>query len=81
MLLTIALDDGRTVTIKQSEYCDDEKRFHVVQAYASTVYSARGTTIDGDTFTYYSTAMDRSASYVEGSRAKDKAWFLSMAKS
>tara|TARA_Y100001937_G_scaffold89915_1_gene121611 strand:+ start:6268 stop:8838 length:2571 start_codon:yes stop_codon:yes gene_type:complete len=76
LLLTIALDDGRTASIKQSEYCDDEKRFHVVQAYASTVYSAQGATIDGDTFTYYSTAMDRAASYVAGSRAKDKAWFF-----
>lgn len=74
--LTIDLDDGRTVAIKQSEYCDDEKRFHVVQAYASTIYSAQGTTIDGDTFTYYSTAMDRAASYVAGSRTKDKAWFF-----
>ncbi|RZD21558.1 hypothetical protein EVU92_05625 [Pseudoalteromonas sp. MEBiC 03485] len=74
--LTIALDDGRTVRIKQSDYCDEEKRFHVVQAYASTVYSAQGATIDGDTFTYYSTTMDRAASYVAGSRAKDRAWFF-----
>lgn len=74
--LTIALDDGRTVNIKQSDYCDEENRFHVIQAYASTVYSAQGATIDGDTFTYYSTAMDRAASYVAGSRAKDKAWFF-----
>ncbi len=74
--LTIALDDGRTVNIKQSDYCDEQSRFHVVQAYASTVYSAQGATIDGDTFTYYSTAMDRAASYVAGSRAKDKAWFF-----
>ena len=74
--LTIALDDGRTVSIKQSEYCDEDKRFHVVQAYASTVYSAQGATIDGDTFTLFSTAMDRAATYVAGSRAKDNAWFF-----
>ncbi|WP_218417920.1 hypothetical protein [Alteromonas lipotrueae] len=74
--LTIKLDNGRTVNIKQSEYCDDDGRLHVVQAYASTVYSAQGATIDGDTFTYYSTSMDRAASYVAGSRAKDKAWFF-----
>lgn len=74
--LTIALDDGRIVSIKQSDYCDEQSRFYVVQAYASTVYSAQGATIDGDTFTYYSTSMDRAASYVAGSRAKDKAWFF-----
>ena len=74
--LTIALDDGRTVNIEQSDYCDEQNRFHVVQAYAAIIYSAQGATIDGDTFTYYSTAMDRAASYVAGSRAKDKAWFF-----
>jgi conjugative relaxase-like TrwC/TraI family protein len=74
--ITIALDDGRTVSIKKSEYCDEKKRFQVVQAYASTVYSAQGATIDGDTFTLYTTSMDRSATYVAGSRAKDKAWFF-----
>lgn len=74
--LTIALDNGRTVNIKQSDYCDERKRFHVVHAYASTIYTAQGATIDGDSFTYYSTSMDRAASYVAGSRAKDRAWFF-----
>jgi ATP-dependent exoDNAse (exonuclease V) alpha subunit len=48
-----------------------------VQAYASTVYASQGANIDGDTFVLYTTAMDRAASYVAGSRHKDKChWFV-----
>ncbi|WP_330110340.1 MobF family relaxase [Methylophaga thalassica] len=74
---TINCDDGRTVSFKQSDYCDDKGRLYLAQAYAMTVYASQGTTIDGDVFVYYTTGMDRSASYVAGSRHKDNChWFF-----
>ena len=64
------------MTFKQSDYSDDNGRLYLIQSYASTVYSSQGMTIDGDVFVYYSTGMDRSASYVAGSRHKDNChWF------
>jgi ATP-dependent exoDNAse (exonuclease V) alpha subunit len=74
---TVKLDSGRTVTFNQSDYADDKGRLHLVQSYASTVYSSQGATVDGDTFVLYNTAMDRAASYVAGSRHKDNChWFV-----
>jgi ATP-dependent exoDNAse (exonuclease V) alpha subunit len=74
---TVKLDSGRTVSFKQSDYCDEQGRLHLVQAYATTVYAAQGSTIDGDTFVLYTTSMDRAASYVAGSRHKDNChWYV-----
>ncbi|OUS52138.1 hypothetical protein BM607_013085 [Shewanella sp. SACH] len=74
---TVRLDSGRTVSFYQSDYSDEQGRLQLVQAYASTVYSAQGATVDGDTFVLYTTAMDRAASYVAGSRHKDNChWFV-----
>jgi ATP-dependent exoDNAse (exonuclease V) alpha subunit len=74
---TVKLDSGRTVSFKQSDYSDEQGRLHLVQAYATTVYAAQGSTIDGDTFVLYTTGMDRAASYVAGSRHKDNChWFV-----
>lgn len=74
---TVKLDSGRTVSFYQSDYSDEQGRLQVVQAYACTVYSSQGATIDGDTFVLYTTAMDRAASYVAGSRHKDNChWFV-----
>lgn len=74
---TVKLDSGRTVSFYQSDYSDEQGRLQLVQAYASTVYSAQGATVDGDTFVLYTTSMDRAASYVAGSRHKDKChWFV-----
>ncbi|MEQ3444025.1 MobF family relaxase, partial [Pseudoalteromonas sp. BZA4] len=74
---TVKLDSGRTVSFYQSDYSDEQGRLQLVQAYACTVYSSQGATIDGDTFVLYTTAMDRAASYVAGSRHKDNChWFV-----
>jgi conjugative relaxase-like TrwC/TraI family protein len=74
---TVKLDNGRTVSFYQSDYSDEQGRLQLVQAYASTVYSAQGATVDGDTFVLYTSAMDRAASYVAGSRHKDNChWFV-----
>ena len=74
---TIRCDDGRVESFNQSDYCDEKNRLYLVQAYATTVYASQGSTIDGDTFIYYTSSMDRAATYVAGSRAKDKChWFV-----
>jgi hypothetical protein len=66
-----------TFSFYQSDYSDEQGRLQLVQAYASTVYARQGATIDGDTFVLYTTAMDRAASYVAGSRHKDNChWFV-----
>lgn len=73
----IRCQDGRTVNFKQSDYCDEKGNLYLVQAYATTVYASQGSTIDGDVFIYYTSGMDRSASYVAGSRHKDNChWFV-----
>lgn len=68
--LTIKLDDGRVVNFNKSDYSDKKGHMHIVQAYAMTVYSSQGVTVDGDTFVLYNTGMDRAYSYVAGSRHK-----------
>lgn len=68
---TIATDDKRIVTFLASEY-SDELGTNLCLAYALTVYSAQGTTIDGNTFTYYTGGMDRANTYVAASRHKDE---------
>jgi conjugative relaxase-like TrwC/TraI family protein len=74
---TVKLDNGRTVSFYQTDYSDNQGRLQLVQAYACTVYSSQGATVDGDTFVLYTTAMDRAASYVAGSRHKDNChWFV-----
>lgn len=73
----VELDDGKSVTFKRSEYSDDQGRLYLVQAYASTVYSSQGMTVDGDVFIHYSSGMARAATYVAGSRHKDNChWFV-----
>ncbi|NQZ78131.1 MAG: relaxase domain-containing protein [Ekhidna sp.] len=74
---TVRCDDGRTVSFNHADYCDEEGNLFLVQAYASTVYSSQGATVDGDVFIYYTSFMGRSASYVAGSRHKDNShWFV-----
>ncbi|HCE3704266.1 TPA: relaxase domain-containing protein [Vibrio parahaemolyticus] len=68
---TIATDDKRVVSFLASEY-RDELGTNLCLAYALTVYSAQGTTIDGNTFTYYTAGMDRANTYVAASRHKDE---------
>ncbi|EHY0954112.1 relaxase domain-containing protein [Vibrio cholerae] len=72
---TIATDDKRVVTFLASEY-RDELGTNLCLAYALTVYSAQGTTIDGNTFIYYTAGMDRANTYVAASRHKDESHFF-----
>ncbi len=77
ILFEVFLDSGKHVNINTSSYCSAEGNCHIAQAYAMTVYSSQGLTIDGDTFIYYTSGMDRANSYVAGSRHKDNShWFF-----
>jgi len=71
--LRVHLDSGRKTQFMLSDYCNDDGRAYLTQAYAQTVYSSQGLTIDGDVFVYYTQFMDRAHSYVACSRHKDKA--------
>ena len=73
LFLEVLLDSGRKTQFKTSDYCNEDGRVYLTQAYAQTVYSSQGLTIDGDVFVYYTQNMDRAHSYVACSRHKDKA--------
>jgi conjugative relaxase-like TrwC/TraI family protein len=74
---TIQCDNGRIVSLKQSDYCNEKGCLYLSQAYANTVYASQGSTINGDVFVYYTSGMDRSATYVAGSRHKNNChWFI-----
>tara|TARA_R110002033_G_C3896713_1_gene239577 strand:+ start:3455 stop:6034 length:2580 start_codon:yes stop_codon:yes gene_type:complete len=71
--LRVHLDSGRQTQFMLSDYCNEDGRAYLTQAYAQTVYSSQGLTMDGDVFVYYTQNMDRAHSYVSCSRHKDKA--------
>lgn len=78
---TIQKDCGTVVTFLKSEYQDANDALNLVHAYAMTIYSCQGATIDGDTFILYDVYMGRAASYVAGSRHKDTChWFVNGSK-
>jgi conjugative relaxase-like TrwC/TraI family protein len=73
----IKLDNQRTVVINQNNYQNEQGRLPLVHAYAMTVYSSQGVTVDGDTFILFNNHMCRKNSYVAGSRHKDNShWFI-----
>lgn len=69
--LSIALDDKRIITFRASEY-SDEIGLNLCHAYALTIFSSQGTTINGNTFTLYSGRMGQRETYVALSRHKDE---------
>lgn len=72
LVITFENTSGEEKTIDTSKYCDLEQKVYMVHGYAMTIYSSQGLTVDGDSFVYYSTGMDRANSYVACSRHKDK---------
>ncbi|MBR9789010.1 MAG: relaxase domain-containing protein [Vibrionaceae bacterium] len=70
-------DDGRILRFNSKDYSDEHGHIYLAQAYAVTVYSSQGITVDGDSFVLHSAGMDRAYSYVAGSRHKDNChWFI-----
>ncbi|MGK0440627.1 MAG: ATP-dependent exoDNAse (exonuclease V) alpha subunit [Pseudohongiellaceae bacterium] len=62
--LTILVDDQRTLTFRASDYANEQGQPYLAPAYASTIFSSQGMTIDGDTFVLYTSGMDRANTYV-----------------
>ncbi len=71
VLLQVETDDGRILSFLASEYADEKGTF-LCHAYALTIFSAQGVTVDGNTYTLFSNDMDRANAYVALSRHKDK---------
>jgi hypothetical protein len=78
--IRVELDSGIHTQFMLSDYCNEDGRSYLAQAYAQTVYSSQGLTIDGDVFVYYTQYMDRAHSYVACSRHKDKAHIFANAE-
>lgn len=69
----VRLDSGAKTQFLASTYCDENSCVYLTQAYAQTVYSSQGLTVDGNVFIYYTQQMDRAHTYVACSRHKDAA--------
>ncbi|ENM5766344.1 relaxase domain-containing protein [Vibrio mimicus] len=70
-------DEGQSLRFSSNDYCDELGHLYLAHAYAVTIYSSQGITVDGDSFVLYSSGMDRSYAYVAGSRHKDNCrWFI-----
>ncbi len=70
-------DEGQFIRFNSKDYCDELGQLYLAQAYAVTIYASQGITVDGDTFVLHNSSMDRSYSYVAGSRHKDNChWFF-----
>ncbi|MCZ5880130.1 relaxase domain-containing protein [Vibrio parahaemolyticus] len=70
-------DEGQTLRFSSNDYCDELGHLYLAHAYAVTIYSSQGITVDGDSFVLYNAGMDRSYAYVAGSRHKDNCrWFI-----
>ncbi|MFA0630696.1 AAA family ATPase, partial [Vibrio sp. 10N.222.49.A3] len=74
--LQIKCNDSTTVTINNQNYTDENGNFPLIHAYAMTVYSSQGITVNGSTFILYNSYMGREATYVAGSRHKDNSYFF-----
>jgi conjugative relaxase-like TrwC/TraI family protein len=78
--IRVKLDSGRETQFMASSYANEDGRTYLTQAYAQTVYSSQGLTIDGDVFVYYTQNMDRAHSYVACSRHKERAHIFANAQ-
>lgn len=78
--LRVRFDSGRETQFMTSSYANEDGRTYLTQAYAQTVYSSQGLTIDGDVFVYYTQNMDRAHSYVACSRHKNRAHIFANAQ-
>ncbi|ELI5413964.1 relaxase domain-containing protein [Vibrio parahaemolyticus] len=68
--LKIDRDDGQCVTITASSYSNKDGRLYLAPAYAQTIYSAQGQTVNGNVFVLHDPMIDRPHAYVALSRHK-----------
>ncbi|KOY36928.1 MobF family relaxase [Vibrio parahaemolyticus] len=76
----VRLEDSRLVSVDESNYVDEFGNLPLIHAYAMTVYSSQGITVNGSTFILYNSHMGREATYVAGSRHKDHSHFFMNSK-
>lgn len=77
LIFKVRLENGRTLTFDENQYKCEDGNLQIYHAYASTVFSSQGLTVDGDSFILWDGAMHRSMTYVAGSRHKNKShWFF-----
>jgi conjugative relaxase-like TrwC/TraI family protein len=69
--IIIKKDSGELVTVLQDKYCNQKGHIYLAPAYAQTIYSAQGKTIDGNVFVLHDPMIDRANAYVAMSRHKD----------
>jgi ATP-dependent exoDNAse (exonuclease V) alpha subunit len=76
-IFEIKFDNGIIKLVSTRDYLAEDKYLPMVHAYASTIYSAQGLTVDGDCLVLANSSFDRANAYVAGSRHKDKChWFF-----
>ncbi|MFL0797830.1 MAG: relaxase domain-containing protein [Cellvibrionaceae bacterium] len=69
---TVITDENRKLNFLASDYANEQGQPYLAPAYASTIFSSQGMTIDGDTFVLYNQGMDRANTYVAASRHKER---------
>lgn len=69
--IIIQKDNGEFVSVSQEKYSNDKDQVFLAPAYAQTIYSAQGKTIDGNVYVLHDPIIDRANAYVAMSRHKD----------
>jgi len=70
-------DEGKSLRFSKNDYSNEQGHIYLTQAYAMTIFSSQGVTVDGDVFLLHNNNIDRAHAYVAGSRHKDKChWFI-----
>jgi conjugative relaxase-like TrwC/TraI family protein len=69
--LLLKRTDGEIIRLNLSEYSDDKGQPFIVPAYAQTIYSSQGQTVDSKVFVLNDAGVDRSSAYVALSRHRD----------
>lgn len=72
LFLVLRREDGTTVRVNLKEYSDKQERPFFVPAYAQTIYSSQGQTVEGKVFVLNDSGIERSNAYVALSRHRSE---------
>ncbi|MAF74842.1 MAG: hypothetical protein CMF17_03110 [Idiomarinaceae bacterium] len=72
LFLVLRREDGTTVRVNLKEYSDKHERPFFVPAYAQTIYSSQGQTVEGKVFVLNDSGIERSNAYVALSRHRSE---------
>ncbi|TPH13262.1 MobF family relaxase [Litorilituus lipolyticus] len=77
----VLMDSNQIVYFSEEQYQDETGNLQLSHGYASTIYSAQGATVAGDSFILWDSSMHKSLTYVAGSRHKQNSqWFFNNAE-